>query len=105
MPVNSEELQGLSVDELNDLIRKAREIKSRKATPTIKVNGYVASVGKHVEATLQAVKKLNNSEGVSAAKWQDVEKQLSRLSLDKYKAEAEKVTLTIRGGKRTRRRA
>lgn len=105
MPINSDELQRLSVNELSDLIRIAREIKSRKATPTIKINGYVASIGKHVEAALQAVKKLNASEGVSEAKWQDVEKQLSRLSLDNYRAEAEKVTLTIRGGKRTRRRA
>jgi hypothetical protein len=93
------ELDKMSATELAVLIKKAREVRARKATPSVKINGYVASVGKHVNSALEAVKKLMASDGVPERKWEDVENQLRRLQLDVYREEASKVKLTARGSR------
>lgn len=106
MAIGNVDLESLSANELGELIRRAREIKSKKATPSIKINGYVTSVGKHVSATLEAIKKLSLAEGVSARKWEEVEASLGRLQLANYRTEADKVKLTprtARGGGRRRK--
>ncbi|MCC6484087.1 MAG: hypothetical protein IT209_04495 [Armatimonadetes bacterium] len=96
MAINDIDFSKLSVDELNEVIRKAREVKSKKSTPSIKINGYVISVRKHVDSALEAIKKLSISEGVAQRKWDEVETQLRRLQLDSYRSEAEKVKITPR---------
>ncbi|MEI6913845.1 MAG: hypothetical protein WCL39_01810 [Armatimonadota bacterium] len=103
MSVDTINLEGMSADELAVLIQKARELKAKKSTPSIKISGYVASVGKHVNATLEAVKKLSLSDGIPPRKWEELENQLKRLQLDCYRQEAEKVKITpraARGGRR-----
>ncbi len=89
----------MSATDLAVLIKKAREVRARKATPSIKINGYVTSVGKHVNSALEAVKKLMASDGVPERKWEEVENQLRRLQLDVYREEASKVKLTLRGAR------
>ena len=104
MPINDIDLTSLSVNELNELISKARAVKTQKATPSIKINAYVASVGKHVNGALEAIKKLMAAEGVSGAKWADVEAQLARLASENYRKEADEVAIRTRARRGVRRK-
>ncbi len=102
MPVNPAELEQMSATELSELIAVAREIKKKKATPSAKINAYVDSVAGNVRRTLEAIKKLQNADGVAPKKWEEVESHLRKLQLDVYREEAGKVTLRTdrRGGRR-----
>lgn len=105
MSIESINLNELTVEQLNDVIKKARELKSKKATPSIKVNAYVSSVSKHVDAALQAIKKLSDAQGVPQKKWDEVENQLRRLQIDAYRESATKVKVSERGGRRRAKKA
>lgn len=99
MALDLNELDKMTATDLAALIKKAREVRARKATPSVKINGYVASVGKHVNGALEAIKKLMASDGVSEKKWQEVENHLRRVQLDAFRDEASKVKLTVRAGR------
>lgn len=96
-----ETLEEMNANELNALIDAARTLRKAKATPSIKINGYVASVQKHVTAALEAISKLSSAEGVGPEKWAAVQAHLSRLQLDVYKDEAARVTVRNRSRKPT----
>lgn len=104
MALDTIDLDNLTVDDLSALIKRARELKSKKSTPSIKINAYVTSVGKHVEGALQAIKKLADSQGVPERKWEDIEAHLRRLQLDTFREEAQKVKITPRAPRGTRKR-
>lgn len=92
-------LEEMNADDLKALIDAARTLRKAKATPSIKINGYVASVQKHVTAALEAISKLSSAEGVGPEKWAAVQAHLSRLQLDIYRDEAARVTVRNRSRK------
>ncbi len=89
------DLTGMPLSEVDKLIEQARQYKRQRQTNPVLVKGYSESVAKHVDAALLAVHKMLKSEGVSPARWQEVEAQLARLQLadGRYKKEALKVPI------------
>jgi hypothetical protein len=85
------------VNEIDALIASAREHRKQRATPAVLVNGYVASIGKHVNGCLQALSKLDSAEGVSEAKRKQAETLLGKLQLpDRAWDEARKTEIRPR---------
>jgi hypothetical protein len=87
-PVN---LDTMSVEELESLIKQAQEYKRTKKTNPVLVKGYCDSVEKHINGTLVAIGKLLSSQGVAPERWKQVEKQLARLAPENRDNEARKM--------------
>lgn len=83
--VDAIKLDNLTIDQLAELIQKAREAKSNKATPSIKINGHVNSVKKHVKAIQVALKKLSLCDGISPAKKDEIDSQLQLISVNNFR--------------------
>lgn len=94
---NLQNIEGMSVFELDNFIQKAKEVRKTKATPAIKTNMYITSISKHVLSILEAYKKLKACEGVSDEKWNTAREQLKRISLDTIDKESDAVTPRPRG--------
>jgi hypothetical protein len=79
------------LEQLDELVERAREYKRRRQTNPVLVKGYVDSVRKHRNALLTAVGKLMKAEGVSKQRWKELDDIMQTLSMDRYKDEAQKL--------------
>jgi len=86
------ELATLSVEELEALLGKAKEVlKEKRPKPlSVKAKNNRDSVKKHITGVLQSIRVIQD-EGAWESLKPEVEGQLSRLALDKYEAEVEQV--------------
>jgi hypothetical protein len=76
------DLEGMSVSELQALIADAKEQKkAKRATSATKLRLATVAFGKHAEATVQAVKKLQVlTDAGFAVDWDSVNAQLDKLA-------------------------
>ena len=88
------DLSKLSKEEIADLfVLLKEEKKSRKGSGDTKLDGYYASVQKHVAALLVAGKKMHL---VAGTNWEKVNEMLAPVQVDIFRDESEKAEIIER---------